>query len=542
MPKNKNITFMKTFIPLLFILIFQWSSSFAQLSLDWEKNYGDTISGNQAGIQIARDSNRNIIVGGITSNNGFDDILTMKYDSSGNLIWQRNYAGAINFNDAFDKLIIDGSDNIYVTGVINVASVYKGVLFKYDSAGTLLWDTTYLFPTSSSTAFAGLTFGPSGDVYVSGHGTFAQGSVTFVNRYDTSGNPLWTGSYTDLGRRQFPMKISSDEAENIYVAGDNAIAPFQDRNVYLLKFDNTGSLLWNRTFADSSMDADFFGDFITDQSENIYMTGSTYINSVHQQDAFIVKYDSSGSIIHSMISDDSTYINNYGGKLLLSRDTLLFFSQKNTDDPNTSGSANWGATDSSLNIMWEKTIDDTGSVTDEILDILKDSADDLYLRIRNVNSLNMFFNQYILKSTMSGNILWTSSISDTAFTHDAYSMVLAGIDNIFLTGAISIGNFFNCYTAHYINNTTVAIPKIFIADSPIIYPVPAKDIFQIILPSNLTSENLTCRIYDGTGRLVRNNESLSNLIMHVENLRNGFYLVEISDDNQFWRIPFMIQK
>ena len=263
---------MKIVLPALLILILQSSFSSAQLSLDWEKNYGDTIAGNQAGIQIERDSNKNIIVGGVTSNNGFDDILTMKYDSSGNLIWQRSFTGAVNFNDAFDKLIIDGADNIYVTGVINVASVYKGVLFKYDSAGTLLWDTTYLFPSSLSTAFAGLTLGASGDVYVSGHGTFTQGSVTFVNRYDTSGNPLWTASYIDQGRRQFPLKILADESENIYVAGDNAIAPFQDRNVYLLKFDSTGSLLWTRTYAGNSMDADFFGDFITDHSGNIYMT------------------------------------------------------------------------------------------------------------------------------------------------------------------------------------------------------------------------------------------------------------------------------
>ncbi len=533
---------MKIFLPFLMILILQTTSSSAQLTLDWEKIYGDTIPGNQGGIQTSRDSNGNIIVGGITSNNGYDDILTIKYDSSGNLIWQRNYIGAINFNDAFDKLIIDGFDNIYVTGVINQNSVYKGVLFKYDSAGTLLWETTYLFPSSSSTAFTGLAFGPSGNVYVSGRATLAQGSVTFVNRYDDSGNQLWTGSFTDPDRRQFPIKISSDESENIYVAGDNAIPPFQDRNIFLLKFDSTGSLLWDRTFADSSMSDDLFGDFITDHSGNVYMTGSTYIDSVHQQDAFIVKYDFSGSIMHLLISDDSTYINNYGGKLFLSVDTLLFFSQKNTDDPNTSGSANWGATDSLLNVLWEKTIDDTSSVTDEILDILKDSANDLYLQVRRVHSPNIFFDQYILKSSFSGNILWTSSISDTAFTHDAYSMVLAGIDNVFLTGAIFTGNFYNCYTSHYNSNTTVAIPKIFVSNSPVIYPVPAIDICQVILPSNLSSTNLTFRIYDCTGRLVRNNESLSNLIMHVENLRNGFYLVEMSNDNQIWRIPFIIQK
>ncbi|MCB9370707.1 SBBP repeat-containing protein [Candidatus Woesearchaeota archaeon] len=82
---------------------------------------------------IAHDSEGNIyLVGGI-ENGVTPDMLTLKYDSSGNEIWNVTYDGG-SYELGYG-VTVDSSGNVYVTGEGDNGVTSDMLTFKYDSSG-----------------------------------------------------------------------------------------------------------------------------------------------------------------------------------------------------------------------------------------------------------------------------------------------------------------------------------------------------------------------------------------------------------------------
>jgi hypothetical protein len=112
-------------------------------SEDWLRNLGG-IGGRGVGI----DSQGNVYATGAGLNlpsNGYrHDILTMKYAPDGTLLWQNTYNNEddpTNQDDDPAWLTMDGQDNVIVVGTTHTNATGKvGVTLKYDSDGNLLWE------------------------------------------------------------------------------------------------------------------------------------------------------------------------------------------------------------------------------------------------------------------------------------------------------------------------------------------------------------------------------------------------------------------
>ena len=222
-------------------------------------------------------------------------------------------------------------------------------------------------------------------------------------------------------------------------------------------------------------------------------------------------------------------------------DTIIYYSVKNTDNSNTYGSANWMRLDSSLNMQWMQTFDDTGMVTEEIVSVLPDSSSNLYLRLRKVYfTPTIYFKQTIAEETLNGVTLSVSSISDSAFTHDANDMIVAGEKNIYVTGSIQNGNNSDGYTAHYKSDTLTMVPENKIIFPLVIYPVPASDKIHIAytFPEDAS---LTCTITDVNGIIVKRILFFSGSEIYIGDLKNGFYFIEIKNQKEAWHGKFVIQ-
>jgi hypothetical protein len=99
------------------------------------------------GHQIAIDSSHNIVVLGSLPSTGaaFDttvltsaggtDIMLLKIDTAGNLIWAKNYGNSL--NDTANQFCIDHGNNIFINCKID--SSYYNFIHKYSSTGTLLF-------------------------------------------------------------------------------------------------------------------------------------------------------------------------------------------------------------------------------------------------------------------------------------------------------------------------------------------------------------------------------------------------------------------
>jgi hypothetical protein len=86
-------------------------------SVVWTNTYPNPPIGVSGANAIAVDSTNNVYITGYSSGaTSSNDIVTIKYGSSGNQSWVQRYNGPGNGNDAGNAIAVDRAGNVYVTG------------------------------------------------------------------------------------------------------------------------------------------------------------------------------------------------------------------------------------------------------------------------------------------------------------------------------------------------------------------------------------------------------------------------------------------
>jgi len=121
----------------------------------WVKFYNGPDSLNDASSSI--DVNGNVYVSGASQVPPYTPqiykITTIKYSPSGVQQWVATYDSISNASFKSIAMKVDASSNVYVTGsVINnqFNPTTDIIVLKYDSTGTLLWASMYAYPYGKS--------------------------------------------------------------------------------------------------------------------------------------------------------------------------------------------------------------------------------------------------------------------------------------------------------------------------------------------------------------------------------------------------------
>jgi Tfp pilus assembly protein PilZ len=175
----------------------------------------------------------------VLTNSGANDMFVVKYDTAGHLLWA-NSAGAIGDEEGIG-IATDASANVLVTGYFTSSSIAFGttvltnagnpdiLLVKYDAAGNVLWANS-AGGTSSDFGFCVAT-DTAGNVLLTGRfmspsiafGTTVLATLgfedIFVAKYNGTGNVLWAIS---AGGTQLDESngIAIAVGGNILVTGD----------------------------------------------------------------------------------------------------------------------------------------------------------------------------------------------------------------------------------------------------------------------------------------------------------------------------------
>lgn len=247
----------------------KFDSSGAQL---WIRTFGGTSNLFDAADRIAVDNEGNIIVSGdITRINSVEDVVTIKYNTEGNQLWQKMYSGVNNEGaSGVFNLIIDDSDNIFFyTAPIS----YKRKIIKYNTFG----DSILILTPSDSILSISFCVDDFKNIYLTSIVPEAPiHSDCVIIKYSPLGSRLWQKKYAGslFLSRDGGENIIKDTYGNLYVAG------YMDSNwifndFLTLKYDNRGNLLWKARydFAQFSDDKAFYVNL--DSMNNVYVTGIT---------------------------------------------------------------------------------------------------------------------------------------------------------------------------------------------------------------------------------------------------------------------------
>jgi uncharacterized protein (TIGR02145 family) len=178
---------------------------------------------------------------------GDSDIYLIKIDINGNVLWSKTYGGT---GEEICQSIQKTTDEGYIiSGFTNSygAGLYDSYIVKTNTTGDTLWTRTY---GGTSTEKGGKVQQTSdGGYIVSGYTESfgAGGRDVYLVKTDPWGDIIWTKTYGGT---------SNDEGQSVYqtldggyiISGETYSFGAGNRDIYLLKTDDTGDISWTKTY------------------------------------------------------------------------------------------------------------------------------------------------------------------------------------------------------------------------------------------------------------------------------------------------------
>src|SRR5665648_412109 len=307
----KKITYKLFFLISLFMFIF-FLHPLSRYALSkefvWEKNYG----GIQADIsaEIILSGEKNFIIVGETNSKGAgnNDAWILKLDEEGNILWDKTYGGEKN-DGAFS--IVEAEDHSYIIcGYTWSKGKGKddGWVFKIDQNGKVLWERT--FGDNSTDTLFSIIKSKDGD-YVAVGRTNSKGpgnSDAWVLKLDEEGNVLWDKTYGGE-ENDGAFSIVEVEDHSYIICGYTWSKGKGKDDGWVFKIDQNGKVLWERTFGKG--DRDRLYSLIEDHDKGYVAVG--YADRVfcslcsEQGYVWVIKMDETGEQVWEKKFGGSTY-------------------------------------------------------------------------------------------------------------------------------------------------------------------------------------------------------------------------------------------
>jgi len=205
--------------------------------------------------------------------------------TSNNLIFEKTYPGA--HSSTGNDVIMTSDGSYLITGSKQSTSANESrdvYLLKVDNKGAVLWEKTF--------GGVGIDFGaallelPDGGYLIGGgSSSFGDGLRDYyLIKTDNLGITVWEKTY-DAGSNESCASICLTSDGGYLLIGTTSA------NIYIIKVDSGGGIVWDRTFLD------FAGASIIETADNNFMiagTKYTIVDGEFERDAMIMKINSNG--------------------------------------------------------------------------------------------------------------------------------------------------------------------------------------------------------------------------------------------------------
>jgi hypothetical protein len=258
-------------------------------SLLWHKTYVHPDYDQAAKFKLTSDG-KIIIIGRAESIGVYNDVLLIKTDLNGNLIWRKRFGNT--FDEKYYSIEIIKNNTEYLLGgdygYYNTGNPYYDMsLMRTDTAGNIIWQQQYgispnesgkcAIPTlDSGYAICGM-YNDTGVVLK----TNKNGVVQWIKKFSQQQGTIY--SLKQLQDSSYVMIKSDIDWQN------------NNRTGYLVKADKNGNQLWERVYPHpTSGISNYFFGFNTTADKGFIMTGQYNHIGQPYQNMWLVKTDSLG--------------------------------------------------------------------------------------------------------------------------------------------------------------------------------------------------------------------------------------------------------
>jgi hypothetical protein len=272
----------------------------------WSQRFGNSSA--QYGYAVATDPSGNVYVtgeflgaidfgGGPLTSAGDSDAFLAKFTFTGTHLWSQRFGDAA--AQAGSSIATDGSGNVYLLGRYvgtvnfgggNLVSAGNQDVFvaRFNASGVHQWSRS--FGSASDEFGNSIAVNSTGNVYITGEFpatidfgggvlTSAGGSDVFLAKFNNSGTHQWSKRFGDSSY-QYAHGVAADASGNVCVTGDfmgtmnfggGDLTSAGIYDIYLARFDASGAHQWSKRFGDGS--AQLGQAVATDAVGSIYLAG-----------------------------------------------------------------------------------------------------------------------------------------------------------------------------------------------------------------------------------------------------------------------------
>ncbi len=251
----------------------------------WEHSFGAPNDYEWAASML--DNSGNLITTGHTTiDNSNTELLLLKHDPDGAVLWQQAFQLAQNTKNGGVALAVDASDNIYVAGVTSTSgnlNDFNFLVLKYNSGGTKIWHQTFNGTGSGTDVPTGI-IANSTRVYVCGA---SKGSTTNMDYWAlrltaSNGSLEWQKRYDYAGLDDIPANMAVDASGNVVLTGSSAASALNWEVATVKYGSSNGSLLnENRVPNDGNLGLTKPSAITKDPSGNFIVSGIKTTNGTH---------------------------------------------------------------------------------------------------------------------------------------------------------------------------------------------------------------------------------------------------------------------
>ncbi|MEO0228188.1 MAG: hypothetical protein ABIL70_09095 [candidate division WOR-3 bacterium] len=312
MTKVIKITVLKFLGPLLIMVISNVSLFALGPDTVWTKIYGtNQHDWGNAGKQTI---DKGYIITGVT-NYGINerDIWLIKSDSLGNMEWTRVFSGAGNWPDeGFSVQQTTDSGYIVAGYSFSFNTSYDVWVIKTNRMGAKTWEIIYNdIYDSDEIAYSIVTtldtnYVVTGETY----------GIVLLQKISKTGNIIWTKTYGDYNYISEGRDIQQTVDGGYIIAGATNALGNGGFDVYLIKINSFGDTLWTRTYGGPAWD---FGYSVRQTPDTGYIVvGKTESFGNGGCDVYLIKTDRNGNLLWSKTFGGTS--NDFGRAVRLTAD------------------------------------------------------------------------------------------------------------------------------------------------------------------------------------------------------------------------------
>ncbi len=281
----------------------------------WNRKF-EGISGNQdIPYSVQQTNDDGYIITGLATFYGYWDAFLIKTNSLGIISWSKTYGRSTPFYTQYISdwalCVQQTSDSGYI---VSGVSDQQLLLFKTEKDGNLLWLKSYssLITSYYNWGYSVQETFDGGYIVVNGGDPTGAGNQEInLLKTNSNGDSIWYRSYGGLDDDwAYSAKQTSDSGYIILGTTKSFGAGLKD--VYLLKVDMNGILVWSKTYGGPNDDIGYFVSQTED--EGFIITGWTKSFGAGDEDVYLIRTNSNGDTLwtktYGSLANDKSYIVN----------------------------------------------------------------------------------------------------------------------------------------------------------------------------------------------------------------------------------------